>query len=419
MLGSRGALAQPHVVDAVRGGGPIDRAHVERSLHAVEDQPQPGRDVPTPVAVQPLQLGRRQLPRSVSHVGSPAGGRPVATRGVSSGTRSRPASEPGCRPRGASAPPAAPPRRTTGAPANPAAGRGAPASRCGSAGSTTRRARPGRRAPPRATTTRTLVSPAASAFAWHSSRARRFTSTAHTTDDGARVAIVNAIGPYPHPRSTRSPDTGGGGAVHQQVLGAGVDPGRGEDAAVGLQLEGHVDQLEADRGRRRRDARLSVEVVTGATSWARVAHGRNGSLVDMAPYAIRIVGDPVLRERAQDVTEIDARLVRLIDDMFVTMYDAPGVGLAAPQVGVQKRFFVYDTGEDPKVLINPQITGSDGEWYFEEGLPLDPRPALRDLPPEADRGLRRRPRRQRGQLRGRRVPGPRRSSTSSTTSTAS
>jgi peptide deformylase len=87
----------------------------------------------------------------------------------------------------------------------------------------------------------------------------------------------------------------------------------------------------------------------------------------MAPYAIRIVGDPVLRERANDVTEIDGRLVKLIDDMFLTMYDAPGVGLAAPQVGVQKRFFVYDTGDDPKVLINPKITGSDGEWYFEEG----------------------------------------------------
>jgi peptide deformylase len=87
----------------------------------------------------------------------------------------------------------------------------------------------------------------------------------------------------------------------------------------------------------------------------------------MAPYAIRIVGDPVLRERANDITEIDDRLVKLIDDMFVTMYDAPGVGLAAPQVGVQKRLFVYDTGDDPKVLINPEITGSDGEWWFEEG----------------------------------------------------
>ncbi len=87
----------------------------------------------------------------------------------------------------------------------------------------------------------------------------------------------------------------------------------------------------------------------------------------MSPYAIRIVGDPVLAQRANDVTEIDGRLVKLVEDMFTTMYDAPGVGLAAPQVGVQKRFFVYDTGDDPKVLINPEITGSEGEWWFEEG----------------------------------------------------
>jgi peptide deformylase len=87
----------------------------------------------------------------------------------------------------------------------------------------------------------------------------------------------------------------------------------------------------------------------------------------MAPYAIRIVGDPVLRERANEITDVDDRLVKLVDDMFTTMYDAPGVGLAAPQVGVQKRLFVYDTGDDPKVLINPVISGSDGEWYFEEG----------------------------------------------------
>ena len=87
----------------------------------------------------------------------------------------------------------------------------------------------------------------------------------------------------------------------------------------------------------------------------------------MSPYAIRIVGDPVLAQRAKDVTEIDGRLAKLVEDMFVTMYDAPGVGLAAPQVGVQKRFFVYDTGDDPRVLINPEITASDGEWWFEEG----------------------------------------------------
>jgi peptide deformylase len=87
----------------------------------------------------------------------------------------------------------------------------------------------------------------------------------------------------------------------------------------------------------------------------------------MGLHSIRIVGDPVLRERAAEVTDIDDALVNLVDDMFTTMYDAPGLGLAAPQVGVKKRFFVYDLGDEPKVLINPEITGSDGEWWYEEG----------------------------------------------------
>lgn len=88
-----------------------------------------------------------------------------------------------------------------------------------------------------------------------------------------------------------------------------------------------------------------------------------------SPYAIRIVGDPVLRQRADDVTDIDSRLVQLCDDMVQTMYDAPGLGLAAPQVGVQKRFFVYDlgAGDGAQVLINPVITESDGEWEYYEG----------------------------------------------------
>ncbi len=88
-----------------------------------------------------------------------------------------------------------------------------------------------------------------------------------------------------------------------------------------------------------------------------------------APHVIRIVGDPVLRQRADEVTDIDARLVRLVDDMFTTMYDAPGVGLAAPQVGVQKRFFIYDLdhGDGQQVLINPVVEESDGEWEFTEG----------------------------------------------------
>ena len=87
----------------------------------------------------------------------------------------------------------------------------------------------------------------------------------------------------------------------------------------------------------------------------------------MAPYSIRVVGDPVLRQRAAEVTTIDGRLAKLAEDMIVTMYEAPGVGLAAPQVGVEKRMFVYDVGEAPRTLINPVISESDGEWAYEEG----------------------------------------------------
>lgn len=90
-----------------------------------------------------------------------------------------------------------------------------------------------------------------------------------------------------------------------------------------------------------------------------------------APYAIRVVGDPVLRARASEITDIDGKLAKLADDMLQTMYRAPGLGLAAPQIGVGKRLFVYDLGpedrEDPKVLVNPEIVESDGEWTYPEG----------------------------------------------------
>jgi peptide deformylase len=87
----------------------------------------------------------------------------------------------------------------------------------------------------------------------------------------------------------------------------------------------------------------------------------------MAAYSIRLVGDPVLRQRAAEVTDIDGRLVKLADDMVTTMYDAPGMGLAAPQVGVEKRLFVYDVGEGPRAIVNPVVAESDGEWAFDEG----------------------------------------------------
>jgi peptide deformylase len=86
-------------------------------------------------------------------------------------------------------------------------------------------------------------------------------------------------------------------------------------------------------------------------------------------YTIRLFGDPVLKQRAAEITNVDGTLARLVDDMVETMYAAPGVGLAAPQVGVQKRLFVYDLndGQGAHTIINPTISESRGEWEFEEG----------------------------------------------------
>jgi peptide deformylase len=89
----------------------------------------------------------------------------------------------------------------------------------------------------------------------------------------------------------------------------------------------------------------------------------------MPPYSIRIFGDPVLKQRASEVTNVDGALVRLSEDMVRTMYEAPGLGLAAPQIGVQKRLFVYDLqdGEGAKTIINPVISEARGEWVYDEG----------------------------------------------------
>ena len=88
----------------------------------------------------------------------------------------------------------------------------------------------------------------------------------------------------------------------------------------------------------------------------------------MAIRTIREIGDPVLNKVAKEVTEITPRIRQLIDDMFETMYDACGVGLAAPQVGILKRIVVIDTtGEDPILLINPRIVETDGEQTGNEG----------------------------------------------------
>ena len=87
----------------------------------------------------------------------------------------------------------------------------------------------------------------------------------------------------------------------------------------------------------------------------------------MASYAVRVYGDPVLKQVAREVDELDGSLARLVEDMIETMYDSEGAGLAAPQVGVQKRVFVYDVGDGPQHIVNPTIVETGGEWYHDEG----------------------------------------------------
>jgi peptide deformylase len=79
-------------------------------------------------------------------------------------------------------------------------------------------------------------------------------------------------------------------------------------------------------------------------------------------------GDPVLKSKAAPVTDIDGKLVRLVDDMFDTLYGSElGIALAAPQIGVQKQVFVWDIDERPMVVFNPEIVESSGEWVYDEG----------------------------------------------------
>ncbi|MBS7303067.1 MAG: peptide deformylase [Lachnospiraceae bacterium] len=88
----------------------------------------------------------------------------------------------------------------------------------------------------------------------------------------------------------------------------------------------------------------------------------------MAVREIREIGDPILSKTCKEVKEVSERTLELIDDMFETMYEANGVGLAAPQVGILKRIVVIDTtGEDPILMINPRIVETSGEQTGYEG----------------------------------------------------
>ncbi len=87
----------------------------------------------------------------------------------------------------------------------------------------------------------------------------------------------------------------------------------------------------------------------------------------MALRTIRIQGDPVLEKKCREITEMNEKIQVLIDDMLETMYEANGVGLAAPQVGILKRLVVMDCGDGPIVMINPQIIETSGEQTGDEG----------------------------------------------------
>jgi peptide deformylase len=85
-------------------------------------------------------------------------------------------------------------------------------------------------------------------------------------------------------------------------------------------------------------------------------------------YTIRTYGDPVLKTVASAVEDVDGKVVRLVGEMFDTLVESGnGLALAAPQIGVRKQVVVWDFGEDPTAIVNPEIVESDGEWVYDEG----------------------------------------------------
>jgi peptide deformylase len=89
----------------------------------------------------------------------------------------------------------------------------------------------------------------------------------------------------------------------------------------------------------------------------------------MAIYPIRTFGDPVLRLETKPIADIDKTVHTLAQDMIETMYDAPGVGLAANQIGISRRIAVFDAQDElgPRVMINPEVVETTGEFEMEEG----------------------------------------------------
>jgi peptide deformylase len=102
----------------------------------------------------------------------------------------------------------------------------------------------------------------------------------------------------------------------------------------------------------------------------------------LAILPIRRAGDPVLREKARRVRPGDSSIHKLIDDMWETMYDAPGVGLAAPQVGVSLRVIVIDVGDGKRIaLLNPEIVKRSGSARWTKAVCRSPASGARSHVP--------------------------------------
>lgn len=157
------------------------------------------------------------------------------------------------------------------------------------------------------------------------------------------------------------PGSGRRRRLAQQQLGAGIEAAMAEHAAIGAQPQRWIDEVDDDVARVGGTRRPLVEVVL-----TRRRHDV-GSLTDVSA-AIRTFGDPVLKTRAAPVVAIDGRAIRLVDEMFDSLYDCEnGLALAAPQIGVQKQVVVWDLGDAPQAIFNPEIVDADGEWVYEEG----------------------------------------------------
>ena len=199
------------------------------------------------------------------------------------------------------------------------------------------------------------------------------------------------------------PRAGGGGEARSSSRVPGSTPAAGEHAPVHDQLGAEVGQRQLDRAGPGRHRRVGIEVVAGGHRTSRRYRYHGG----VAAYQIRLFGDPVLTQRAAEVTDIDGSLVRLVDDMVETMHEARGLGPGrSPGRRAEAAVRVPARGRRPGGHRQPDHRREPRRVGVRRGLPVDPGPVLPDRAAQGDPPDRLGPRRQRDLDRGRRARGP-------------